>query len=129
MSGDIRVNGYPKEQKTFARVTGYVEQSDIHSPQARMHPLLQPNLSGNFADRLPQVPHVELVLVLLRQACKVPMAMLSRCACCLLRQRWRRRSGSLRGCASRATSATRACGRSSTRYSFCPMQLCMPLEW
>ncbi len=36
VEGDIRVNGFPKEQKTFARVTGYVEQSDIHSPQARL---------------------------------------------------------------------------------------------
>ena len=35
VTGDIRVNGFPKEQRTFARVTGYVEQSDIHSPQVR----------------------------------------------------------------------------------------------
>ena len=42
MSGDIRVNGFPKEQKTFARVTGYVEQSDIHSPQVRMQPRYSP---------------------------------------------------------------------------------------
>jgi hypothetical protein len=33
VTGDIRVNGFAKEQRTFARVTGYVEQSDIHSPQ------------------------------------------------------------------------------------------------
>ena len=41
MTGDIRVNGFPKEQRTFARVTGYVEQSDIHSPQVRSHVLLR----------------------------------------------------------------------------------------
>ena len=29
--GDVRVSGHPKVQETFARVTGYVEQSDIHS--------------------------------------------------------------------------------------------------
>ena len=29
----MRINGYPQEQKTWARVSGYVEQSDIHSPQ------------------------------------------------------------------------------------------------
>ena len=29
--GDVRVSGYPKVQETFARVIGYVEQSDIHS--------------------------------------------------------------------------------------------------
>ncbi|KAK9152792.1 hypothetical protein Sjap_000272 [Stephania japonica] len=33
IEGDIRISGYPKEQKTFARVSGYVEQNDIHSPQ------------------------------------------------------------------------------------------------
>ncbi len=26
ITGDVRVNGYPKEEKTFARVMGYVEQ-------------------------------------------------------------------------------------------------------
>ncbi|KAE8687220.1 ABC transporter G family member 31 [Hibiscus syriacus] len=31
--GDIKISGYPKEQKTFARILGYVEQNDIHSPQ------------------------------------------------------------------------------------------------
>ncbi|CAL8470297.1 g9839 [Coccomyxa elongata] len=34
IEGDIRINGFPKEHRTFARVSGYVEQSDIHSPQA-----------------------------------------------------------------------------------------------
>ncbi|KAK1311612.1 ABC transporter G family member 31 [Acorus calamus] len=33
IEGDIRISGYQKEQNTFARVSGYVEQSDIHSPQ------------------------------------------------------------------------------------------------
>eukprot|EP00891_Asterochloris_glomerata_P005171 jgi/Astpho2/5171/Aster-04755 len=31
IEGDIRVNGYPKEQDSFARVSGYVEQFDTHS--------------------------------------------------------------------------------------------------
>jgi len=25
--------GFPKEQKSFARISGYVEQNDIHTPQ------------------------------------------------------------------------------------------------
>ncbi|KAK6145261.1 hypothetical protein DH2020_022081 [Rehmannia glutinosa] len=33
IEGDVRISGYPKEQKSFARISGYVEQSDIHSPQ------------------------------------------------------------------------------------------------
>ncbi|KAF8010615.1 hypothetical protein BT93_J1302 [Corymbia citriodora subsp. variegata] len=33
IEGEIRISGHPKEQHTFARVSGYVEQNDIHSPQ------------------------------------------------------------------------------------------------
>ncbi|KAF6153601.1 hypothetical protein GIB67_027468 [Kingdonia uniflora] len=33
IEGDIKISGYPKEQNTFARISGYVEQTDIHSPQ------------------------------------------------------------------------------------------------
>nr|QVT92296.1 ABC transporter [Salvia miltiorrhiza] len=33
IEGDVRISGYLKEQSTFARISGYVEQSDIHSPQ------------------------------------------------------------------------------------------------
>lgn len=32
MEGDIRISGFPKIQETFARVSGYCEQTDIHSP-------------------------------------------------------------------------------------------------
>ena len=40
IAGDIRINGFPREQKTWARVSGYVEQSDIHSPQATVEEAL-----------------------------------------------------------------------------------------
>lgn len=33
IEGDIRISGYPKNQATFARIAGYCEQNDIHSPQ------------------------------------------------------------------------------------------------
>nr|GLL29378.1 pleiotropic drug resistance protein 3-like [Ipomoea trifida] len=33
VEGEIRIGGYPKVQETFARVSGYCEQTDIHSPQ------------------------------------------------------------------------------------------------
>ncbi|XP_049933597.1 pleiotropic drug resistance protein 3-like isoform X2 [Nymphaea colorata] len=33
IEGDIWIGGYPKVQETFARISGYCEQSDIHSPQ------------------------------------------------------------------------------------------------
>lgn len=32
IEGDIRISGYTKQQKTFARISGYCEQTDIHSP-------------------------------------------------------------------------------------------------
>ncbi|XP_050384102.1 ABC transporter G family member 29-like [Argentina anserina] len=33
IEGDIRISGFPKKQETFARISGYCEQTDIHSPQ------------------------------------------------------------------------------------------------
>ncbi|KAJ8439251.1 hypothetical protein Cgig2_030186 [Carnegiea gigantea] len=33
IEGEIRIGGYPKFQDTFARISGYCEQTDIHSPQ------------------------------------------------------------------------------------------------
>lgn len=32
VEGEIKVGGYPKVQETFARISGYCEQMDIHSP-------------------------------------------------------------------------------------------------
>lgn len=37
IEGDIRVSGYPKNQETFARVSGYCEQNDIHSPHVTVY--------------------------------------------------------------------------------------------
>jgi ABC-type multidrug transport system ATPase subunit len=32
ITGSILVNGQPKEQRSWARICGYVEQNDIHNP-------------------------------------------------------------------------------------------------
>ncbi|KAL8043077.1 hypothetical protein ABFX02_09G094400 [Erythranthe guttata] len=32
IDGNITISGYPKKQETFARISGYCEQNDIHSP-------------------------------------------------------------------------------------------------
>lgn len=32
IEGNIYISGYPKRQETFARISGYCEQNDIHSP-------------------------------------------------------------------------------------------------
>nr|XP_034594035.1 ABC transporter G family member 35 isoform X1 [Setaria viridis] len=37
IEGNIRISGYPKKQETFARVSGYCEQNDIHSPQVTVY--------------------------------------------------------------------------------------------
>jgi hypothetical protein len=41
ISGDILVNGQPKDQKQWARVCGYVEQNDIHTPATTVKEALQ----------------------------------------------------------------------------------------
>ncbi|CAN1134898.1 ABC transporter G family member 39, partial [Linum perenne] len=37
IEGSVNISGYPKNQSTFARVTGYCEQNDIHSPYVTVH--------------------------------------------------------------------------------------------
>jgi len=37
IKGDIKISGYPKDQDTFARISGYCEQNDIHSPHLTVH--------------------------------------------------------------------------------------------
>nr|GEY03650.1 pleiotropic drug resistance protein 1-like [Tanacetum cinerariifolium] len=37
IEGDIRISGYPKKQETFARIFGYCEQNDIHSPHVMVY--------------------------------------------------------------------------------------------
>ncbi|KAL0543693.1 hypothetical protein IC582_018796 [Cucumis melo] len=37
IEGSINISGYPKNQETFARVSGYCEQNDIHSPHLTVY--------------------------------------------------------------------------------------------
>lgn len=37
IEGDIKISGFPKKQETFARISGYCEQNDIHSPHVTVH--------------------------------------------------------------------------------------------
>ncbi|XP_030534266.1 pleiotropic drug resistance protein 2-like isoform X1 [Rhodamnia argentea] len=37
IEGSISISGYPKNQATFARVSGYCEQNDIHSPNVTVY--------------------------------------------------------------------------------------------
>jgi len=52
ITGDIRVNGHPCNKATYARLSGYVEQSDIHSQKATVHESLM------FSAALRMPPHV-----------------------------------------------------------------------
>ncbi|KAK9141567.1 hypothetical protein Syun_010967 [Stephania yunnanensis] len=37
IEGNIYISGYPKKQETFARISGYCEQNDVHSPCLTVH--------------------------------------------------------------------------------------------
>jgi ABC-type multidrug transport system ATPase subunit len=37
IDGNITISGYPKKQETFARISGYCEQNDIHSPHVTVY--------------------------------------------------------------------------------------------
>nr|AGT28055.1 pleiotropic drug resistance transporter 3 [Panax ginseng] len=37
IEGHITISGYPKRQETFARISGYCEQNDIHSPHVTVY--------------------------------------------------------------------------------------------
>ncbi|XLT34240.1 hypothetical protein HN873_065532 [Arachis hypogaea] len=37
IDGSIKISGYPKKQETFARISGYCEQTDIHSPHVTVY--------------------------------------------------------------------------------------------
>ncbi|KAF9614056.1 hypothetical protein IFM89_014856 [Coptis chinensis] len=37
IQGTITISGYPKKQETFARISGYCEQTDIHSPNVTVY--------------------------------------------------------------------------------------------
>lgn len=39
--GAIKIAGYPKKQETFSRISGYCEQSDIHSPNLTVYESLK----------------------------------------------------------------------------------------
>ncbi|XP_020250204.1 ABC transporter G family member 45-like isoform X6 [Asparagus officinalis] len=41
IEGTITINGYPKRQETFARISGYCEQTDVHSPFITVYESLQ----------------------------------------------------------------------------------------
>ncbi|KAJ8452690.1 hypothetical protein Cgig2_005026 [Carnegiea gigantea] len=61
IEGDIRISGYPKEQRTFARISGYVEQNDIHSPQVTVEESLWFSASLRLTNDISQETKKEFV--------------------------------------------------------------------
>ncbi|KAF5934759.1 hypothetical protein HYC85_025888 [Camellia sinensis] len=61
VEGTIKISGYPKKQKVFARVSGYCEQNDIHSPFVTVHE----SLLFSVWLRLPSNSFVEEVMELI----------------------------------------------------------------
>ncbi|MCO5589337.1 hypothetical protein L7F22_043303 [Adiantum nelumboides] len=71
IEGDIRISGYPKVQTTFARVSGYCEQTDIHSPQVtvresllysswlRLSPDISKNVRWAFVDEVMELVELD----------------------------------------------------------------------
>jgi ABC-type multidrug transport system ATPase subunit len=41
IEGSINISGYQKKQETFSRISGYCEQTDIHSPYLTVSESLQ----------------------------------------------------------------------------------------
>ncbi|XWS57389.1 hypothetical protein CRYUN_Cryun09bG0170100 [Craigia yunnanensis] len=64
IEGEIKIGGYLKVQETFARISGYCEQSDIHSPQItveesvvfsawlRLVPQIDPKTKAEFVNQV-----------------------------------------------------------------------------
>ncbi|CAI9101369.1 OLC1v1038675C1 [Oldenlandia corymbosa var. corymbosa] len=64
VEGEIKIGGFPKVQNTFARISGYCEQTDIHSPQItveesvifsawlRLHPDIDSKTRSEFVEEV-----------------------------------------------------------------------------
>ncbi|KAL3740884.1 hypothetical protein ACJRO7_022072 [Eucalyptus globulus] len=61
IEGDIRISGHPKQQHTFARVSGYVEQNDIHSPQVTVEESLRFSASLHLPKEVSKEKKAEFV--------------------------------------------------------------------
>ncbi|XP_020552704.1 pleiotropic drug resistance protein 3-like isoform X2 [Sesamum indicum] len=67
IEGVIKIGGYPKVQRTFSRISGYCEQTDVHSPQItveesvvfsawlRLHPEIDPKTKFEFVKEVLEI--------------------------------------------------------------------------
>ncbi|EIE25913.1 ATP-binding cassette transporter [Coccomyxa subellipsoidea C-169] len=61
ITGEVRVNGHPWESTTYARLSGYVEQTDIHSAKATVHEALMFSAALRMAANIPRKVRVAFV--------------------------------------------------------------------
>ncbi|KAA3458575.1 ABC transporter G family member 31-like [Gossypium australe] len=66
IEGDIKISGYPKVQETFARISGYVEQNDIHSPQVTVEESLWFSSSLRLPKEISKDQKIEFVEEVMR---------------------------------------------------------------
>ncbi|KAG9144350.1 hypothetical protein Leryth_025211 [Lithospermum erythrorhizon] len=59
IDGSITVSGYPKNQSNFARISGYCEQNDIHSPHMFVEEVMQLVELNSLRDSLVGLPGVD----------------------------------------------------------------------
>ncbi|KAE9446707.1 hypothetical protein C3L33_21390, partial [Rhododendron williamsianum] len=74
IQGDIRIGGHPKVQDTFARISGYCEQTDVHSPQItieesvvysawlRLHPEIDSKTKLDFVREVLEVIELDEIM-------------------------------------------------------------------
>ncbi|KAK3022678.1 hypothetical protein RJ639_047594 [Escallonia herrerae] len=66
IEGDIRIGGYPKRQATYARISGYCEQTDIRSPQITIEESLTYSAWLRLPSQIPQSTKAEFVAEVLQ---------------------------------------------------------------
>jgi ABC-type multidrug transport system ATPase subunit len=61
VSGDVRVNGHPQESNSFRRVTGYVEQFDVQSPQLTVRETVEFSAKMRLDESIPLAERLKFV--------------------------------------------------------------------
>ena len=69
IEGEIKISGFPKEQRTFARISGYVEQNDIHSPQVTVEESLQFSSSLRLPKEISEEKRRVIILTFIHKKC------------------------------------------------------------
>ena len=68
VTGDVRINGHPQESNSFRRMTGYVEQFDVQSPQLTVRETVEFSAKMRLDESIPieeKIKFVDHVLAML----------------------------------------------------------------